>query len=436
MELKDKVIYQLFLTDFTESGTFSSAAKRLPYLKELGVDLIQLLPFYPIGEKDKKGTLGSPYSIRDYEEVDPRLGTIEEAKEFIKEAHRLGIKVLFDVVFHHTSRDSSLLKAHPECFFYKQDGSLGNHVGDWNDVVDFSFTGHPDLEEYLIKVLNTYISWGADGFRFDVASMIPASFYQRMFSSLKGKDLVYVGESVDASFCNYVRSIGEPCLSNQELFSLGFNALYHYFSWENLKKYLSTNEVQCLEKYKVALVLESSAVQENGLIIRAIENHDNPRMASYRSSVSFLKNLLAYSFFSKGPAFLYNGEENGDKRYPDFFEKEPLDFTKRNEEIFAYTKLLIERKHHSSFSSLHTSLPLDYEGRILVIENRDERGQRTLGLFNLDEKPLHFCPHPSENGRYIDLLSQKEVVLKKEGITINEPMWLVEDHYVNGKRDV
>lgn len=159
MELKDKVIYQLFLTDFTESGTFSSATKRLPYLQELGVDVIQLLPFYPIGEKDKKGTLGSPYSIRDYEQVDPRLGSLREVKEFIIEAHRLGMKVLFDVVFHHTSRDSFLLNAHPEWFFHKEDGSLGNHVGDWSDVVDFSFPGHPDLEEYLIKVLKTYISW-------------------------------------------------------------------------------------------------------------------------------------------------------------------------------------------------------------------------------------------------------------------------------------
>lgn len=424
MELRNKVIYQLFLTDFTESGSFSSAKDRLLYLKELGIDIIQLLPFYPIGEKDKKGTLGSPYSIYDYEQVDPGIGTIETVKEFIDEAHGLGMKVIFDVVFHHTSRDSLLLKEHPEWFFHKKDGSLGNHVGDWSDVVDFDFINHPELEERLIRVLETYIAWGADGFRFDVASMIPLSFYKRMFSVLKDKDLIFVGESVDASFCNYIRSIHEPCLSNEELFSLGFDALYHYFSWENLKKYLDTNEVSYLEKYKVALSLESSGVNENALIIRALENHDNKRLASYRKSPMFLRNLLAYSFFSKGPAFLYNGEENGEKHYPDFFEKEPLDFTHPNLDVLNDVKLLIQRKHDTFFSSLHTSLPLDYEGRMLVIENRTDEDTRILGLFNLDETPLRFMPHVSEYGRYIDLLSQKEVVLSEEGITLNEPMWL------------
>lgn len=113
LETRNKVIYQLFLTDFTSEGTFKAAEKKLGYLKELGIDIIQLLPFFPIGEKDRKGSLGSPYAIKDYRKVDPRIGSNEDCRHFVEKANSLGMKVIFDVVFHHTSSDSRLLNEHP-----------------------------------------------------------------------------------------------------------------------------------------------------------------------------------------------------------------------------------------------------------------------------------------------------------------------------------
>ncbi len=423
MEMKDKVIYQLFLTDFTKEGTFEAASEKLGYLSSLGIDVIQLMPFYLMGEKDKKGSLGSPYAIKDYLKIEPRFGGIEDCRSFINKAHSLGMKVIFDVVFHHTSRDCPLLLSHPDWYYRNSSGNFGNFVGDWDDIYDLDLSNE-ELLNYLLDVLKTYVGWGTDGFRFDVASLISLKLYKMMREELDPlkKDLIYLGESVDASFTNFIRRNGGVAYSNEELFSSGLDLLYHYASWGSLKNFLESKKVGYLENYKVALRLEAASINNEGLIVRAIENHDNKRIASYSDDISFIKSLLAYSFFSKGPAFIYNGEEYGERVTPDFFEKEPLSY-KENKEISSFVKKLIKIKHSSFFSSLYSSLPLYYDGPILVIEDMFKDG-KALGLFNLSEGAYHFTPHPEEVGEYFDLLSSKNISLTPEGIEIKEPMYL------------
>ncbi len=426
MGMKDKVIYQLFLTDFTAEGTFAAAKEKLGYLSSLGIDVIQLMPFYLLGEKDKKGTLGSPYAIKDYLCVDPRIGDISSCKTFIDKAHSLGMRVIFDVVFHHTSRDCPLLRSHPDWYFHHEDGSNGNLVGEWDDIYDLDLSNE-ELLSYLLDVLKSYVGWGADGFRFDVASLINTKLYKMMreeFDPLS-EDLIYLGESVDASFLNCIRSVGGKAYSNEELFASGLDILYHYASWESLKKFLESKDVTYLECYKTALRMEAASINERGLIVRAIENHDNKRIASYSDDAVFAKNLIAYSFFSKGPAFIYNGEEYGERHTPDFFEKETLPFAPIDEGIFFLVKKLIDIKHSSFFSTLYSALPLYYEGKILVIEDKYEGG-RALGLFNLNEAPFRFIPHKEDMGEYVDLLSGKKVRLDEEGLVLDEPMYLRE----------
>lgn len=425
MELRNKIIYQLFLTDFTEEGTFEAAKKRLPYLQSLGIDIIQLMPFYLLGEKGKKGAIGSPYCIKDYETIDPRLGNENDCRSFIDKAHELGIKVIFDVVFHHTSRDCPLLETHPDWYFHKDDGSFGNQVGDWDDIYDLDLK-NPELLSYLLSVLRTYVDWGADGFRFDVASLINPALFQAMREMLDPlkKDMIYLGESVDASFCNYLRSLGADAYSNEELYEAGLDLLYHYASWENLKKFLSSKNTLYLECYKVALRMEEAGKRNDGLLVRAIENHDNRRIASYSDDIHFTKSLLAYSFFAKGPAFLYNGEEYGEKHMPDFFQKETLPFAPVNEEIATFIHKLIALKHNTFFPSLNTSLPLDYEGKVLVVENRLINQDRIIGIFNFSEEETLFIPHQSECGIYYDLLHDETITLSEAGIKIRDPLWL------------
>lgn len=389
MELRDKVIYQLFIRHFTKEGTFKAAEKKLPYVKSLGVDIIQLLPISPIGLDGRKGTFGSPYAIMDYEEVNPEFGTLEDCKHFISEANKLGMKVIFDVVYNHTSRDARLVKEHPEWYYRNAKGEISGKVADWSDVYDLDHEA-PGLDEYLVSVLAKYLSWGASGFRFDVCSLIPGHFFELARATLP-KDTIFIGEAVDASFVTGMRSDGQNCLSYEELFEVGFDALYHYSSWGELHKFLETGELIHLERYKALFNLEAASIRKDALSMRAIENHDQKRVASYREDENFAKNLIAFSFFTRGPAFIYNGEEAGLKDYPDFFERMEIDVSKADPEYVGFVKDLIEKKHSPENSHLLLSECLLEEGPVLKIKNHYEGGKKVIGTFDLSDHP-HSLP--------------------------------------------
>ena len=105
-------------------------------IADLGVDVIWLLPIHPIGQVNRKGSLGCPYFIEDYRKVNSEYGTLEEFKELINETHKRGIKLIIDVVYNHTSHESELLNTHPEYFYRNADGCVGSKIGDWTDVIN------------------------------------------------------------------------------------------------------------------------------------------------------------------------------------------------------------------------------------------------------------------------------------------------------------
>lgn len=116
-ELKNQIIYQVFTRNFTKEGTFKSLINKLDYIKDLGTDIVYLLPINPIGEINRKGDLGSPYSISDYETINPELGSLEDFKELINATHTKGMKIMIDIVFNHTSYASKLFCEHHEWFY-------------------------------------------------------------------------------------------------------------------------------------------------------------------------------------------------------------------------------------------------------------------------------------------------------------------------------
>ena len=131
--LRNQVMYSVFVRNYSKEGTFEGVRKDLQRIKDLGVDIIWLMPVHPLGEKARKGTLGSPYAIKNYREINPEFGTLEDFKALVSDIHNLGMKCIIDVVYNHTSPDSWLSVHHPEWFYHKEDGSFGNRVGDWTD---------------------------------------------------------------------------------------------------------------------------------------------------------------------------------------------------------------------------------------------------------------------------------------------------------------
>ncbi|MGB9686263.1 MAG: alpha-amylase family glycosyl hydrolase, partial [Rectinema subterraneum] len=164
-------IYQIYLRNFTKEGTFRAAIPHLARIANMGFTWVYLTPIHPIGEEARKGSLGSPYAIRNYREINPELGSLEDFQAFIAEAHRIGLRVMIDVVFNHTSPDSILVQEHPDWFLKGPDGKPARKCEDWSDVVDFDYSASPHLWVELISTLAMWRDRGVDGFRCDVASL-------------------------------------------------------------------------------------------------------------------------------------------------------------------------------------------------------------------------------------------------------------------------
>ena len=130
LSLRNKMIYSVFVRNYSSEGTLKAVEKDLSRIRSLGTDIIWLMPIQPSGMDHRKGTVGSPYAIQDYRRVDPALGTMDDFISLCNAIHVRGMKIILDVVYHHTSPDSVLAKTHPEWFCHKADGSFGNRIGD------------------------------------------------------------------------------------------------------------------------------------------------------------------------------------------------------------------------------------------------------------------------------------------------------------------
>ncbi|MBA2736112.1 MAG: alpha-amylase, partial [Pyrinomonadaceae bacterium] len=175
--VKDAVIYEIFPRQYSQKGDFNSITADLDRLKNLGVTVLWLMPIHPIGQEKKKGTIGSPYAVKDYYAVNPDYGTATDLKRLISESHKRGMKVIIDIVANHTAWDSVMMKN--PAFYTKNDkGVIIPPVPDWADVADLNYD-NAELRKYMIEMLKTWIrEYDLDGFRCDVAGFIPTDFWE------------------------------------------------------------------------------------------------------------------------------------------------------------------------------------------------------------------------------------------------------------------
>ena len=193
--VRDGVIYEIYPRAFSQQGNFNAITARLDELKDLGVTILWLMPIHPIGQEKKKGTIGSPYAVRDYYGINPDYGTADDLKRLVREAHARGLKVIIDIVANHTSWDSVLMK-HPE--FYKRDAK-GNitYPYDWYDIAALNY-GNQELRRYMTDMLKYWLrEFDLDGFRCDVAGEVPTDFWENARVELEQikPDIVMLAEA-------------------------------------------------------------------------------------------------------------------------------------------------------------------------------------------------------------------------------------------------
>ena len=238
-KLRNMMMYQIFVRNFSAQGTFAAVRPQLQRIKELGTDIIWFMPIHPIGTLQRKGTLGSPYAISDYRAVNPEFGTLDDFKELVDDIHAHGMKCMIDVVYNHTSPDSKLSREHPEWFYHREDGSFGNRVGDWTDIIDLDYSAK-ELWDYQIETLCFWAEI-VDGFRCDVAPLIPIEFWERARAEVAKvrPDCIWLSESVEPGFITYMRGRGITALSDSEIYR-AFDISYEYDCYGAMRAYIET----------------------------------------------------------------------------------------------------------------------------------------------------------------------------------------------------
>ncbi len=177
------VLYEMNIRQLTPQGTINAARERLPFLVDMGIDAVWLMPIYPIGVEERKGSLGSYYSIADYCEVSPEFGTLEDFDAFLAEAHRLGLKVILDWVANHTARDAKWITECPAEWYERDENGEALVPWDWSDTAKLNYANH-DVWRGQIDAMKFWVKRGLDGFRCDMAMLVPIEFWQEVSTEL------------------------------------------------------------------------------------------------------------------------------------------------------------------------------------------------------------------------------------------------------------
>ncbi|MEE8392091.1 MAG: alpha-amylase family glycosyl hydrolase [Anaerolineae bacterium] len=228
---RNLILYEIYVRNHGPNGTFADVEADLPRIQAMGVDVAWFMPIHPIGKVNKKGSLGCPYSIADYGEVNPEYGTKADFSRLIERAHALGLKVMIDVVYNHTAHDSVLVRDHPDWFHQDAHGTPVTTVPEWSDVIDLKHP-NPALTDYFIETLQMWVEFGVDGFRCDVASLLPLDFWLRARASVAEikPGVIWLAESVHAGWVAERRAAGLPMLSDCELYR-AFDLTYDHDIW-------------------------------------------------------------------------------------------------------------------------------------------------------------------------------------------------------------
>lgn len=417
IRLRSQVIYSIYVRAHTQEGTFNAIHADLDRIQALGTDIIWFMPIHPIGIKGKKGSLGCPYANRDYRTVNPEYGTMEDFCRLVDAIHEKGMKCIIDVVYNHTSPDSTLVSEHPEFFYRKPDGNMGNRVGDWTDVVDLDYRCK-ELWDYQIESLKM---WAAvvDGFRCDVASMVDVEFWCKARAAVAEvrPDCIWLAETYMGAFALMNRQMGMYSCSDYEMFR-AFDMEYDYDIRDVFDRYI---QGQChLSNYMDVLNFQECQYPDNYIKMRCLENHDQPRICQFIKDEKQLRNFTAFLYCLKGSTLLYAGQEFCCDHTPSLFEKDvfPRDTGKDITPLLARLNR-VKKEVLSSDDYIHCSSDDDSDIAILL---RTNARSKKLGLFSLKGKSASLAV-PFPDGSYVNHMDGSTVTVENGKLTCNgEPI--------------
>jgi len=409
---RNLVIYEIYVRNHGPSGKFSDISSDLPRLREMGVDVVWFMPIHPIGQLNKKGSLGCPYSIQDYRQVNPEYGNQKEFRLLCQYAHALGLKVMIDVVYNHTSHDSVLVQEHPEWFHQDESGKPVTTVPEWSDVIDLTYDDLA-LWDCLIETLKFWVSMGVDGFRCDVASIVPLAFWERARAELAEikPDIIWLAESVHTGFVIDHRQHGLTAYSDGEIHA-AFDLSYDYDIWPVWEKAVADPEAVPL--YFAMLQYQQGIYPDHTLKMRCVENHDQLRIMQRAPSRAQALAWTAFQAFNEGAFLIYAGQESENTHTPSLFEEDKVIW--RDYSLQGFLTTLCQLKKDV--------VQVEGDFRLITAEpalsaHWQTESEGLYGVFNV-AGVVDVMPTPLADGMYMDLLSEREVEVRDGEMMVPE----------------
>ena len=407
----DAVLYQLNTRQFTSEGTFKAAQKQLPRLAAMGVDIIWLMPIHPIGEANRKGSLGSPYAVRDYRAVNPELGTEAEFRAFVDEAHRLGLKVILDWVANHSATDNPLTISHPEWYTRTPEGALTSPAGtDWSDVADFDYS-QPGLRRYMTESLVHWVrEFGIDGYRADVAGYVPTDFWETARAELdKVKPVFMLAE-----------------WEQRDLHARAFDATYGWGWKEAMQRLVKDGSgAGAIRGYYAG---QSETWPHAAMRMVYTENHDQNSWDGVAAEIygPAYEAAIALSFTGSGLPLIYNGQEADNDRQLKFFERDPIVW-KEGRHAALLGKLIALKTttpalHNGRFGAGMVEVPTSEASDVYAF-TRGDKGGRMFAVFNLSPRAHKLTfDKARHHGTYVDALTGEPATFTG-GEALELPAW-------------
>jgi glycosidase len=404
---KNAVIYEVNIRQYTEEGTFNAFAEHLPRLKELGVDILWLMPVHPIGAKNRKGSLGSYYSIKDYKAINPEFGTMEDFKTLVEKAHKMDMYLILDWVANHTAWDHPWTEAHPDWYLKNEEGEIIAPVEDWTDVAGLDYSNE-EMREAMTEALTFWVKEAnIDGYRCDVAGMVPVDFWEDARKAIEDVKPVWMLAEDEAEIA---------------LLENAFNANYgwefhHIMNEVAQKEKNATHVAEYFQKIDTLYPASSWPMQ-------FITNHDENSWNGtvYERMGEAVKTMAALTFTVEGMPLIYSGQEVGLSKQLEFFEKDQIDWT-GGEEMTEFYKTLIQLKSdnpalwNGGFGGDMEIIKTNKNEAVFCF-SRQKDENTVVALFNLSDNSISTFAENGPNGNFTDVMTGNETTLPANGLLL------------------
>lgn len=398
--LESAIIYEANIRQYSPEGTFSKFTEDIPKLKELGVKIIWVMPIYPISTTKSKGSLGSYYAISDYTKVNPEFGNLDDVKNLVNTAHKNGMYVILDWVANHTGWDHVWLKSHPEYYTKNEKGEITHTVGtDWTDVADLNYDNKEMRKEMLENMKYWLKEADVDGFRCDVAGMVPLDFWENTVTELKKIKPVFM-----------LAEGWEPNLL-ENAFDMGY-------SWDTHHRMNAIAQgKETVKNWDDRMTQIDTLYQKDDILMNFITNHDeNSWSGTVKERMGDASEvMLALSYCAPGMPLIYSGQEYDLNKRLRFFEKDTISKIKgkvwplmaKLGNLKNNNKALNGGKNAAAYNKINSS-----DNKNILIFSREKGGDKLTFIANLSNKEVTF--NAEKKGESIDFFTNEKIVFSKE----------------------